>query len=166
MFAMATGQEKQQTAMKVFIQAQRLSCIQPERLGPTCAHAQCSCAAASGCVTAETVWERGPPGSCSPIFPSLLPVLGCCRQPPVLVLLCLPLFTVQNLSLEAWMYWESYRHKRLENRNSASYQGGLWGQRVGILVSIWFSCFWTGTEPNQTKMSANAKIQRSNVKRK
>ena len=36
--------------MKVLIQAQRLSCIQPERLGPTCAHAQGSFAAASGCV--------------------------------------------------------------------------------------------------------------------
>lgn len=48
MFAMATGQQKQQTAMKVFIQAPRLSCTQPERLGPTCAHAQGFFAVASG----------------------------------------------------------------------------------------------------------------------
>ena len=86
--------------MKVFIQALHLSCIQPEGLGPTCAHAQCSFAVASGCVHDWKLVEREG-AACLPlrVFPSLLPVLSFCCQPHV-ALLSAPSFML-CLSLEA-----------------------------------------------------------------
>lgn len=133
MFAMATGQQKQQMAMKVLIQA-RLTPHAPSQRA--CDHL-CPCSAlcwARGCACVG--WGRLYP---TLLFPSLYQGLVSDASP--LLLSFLPPPFVLYLSWEAWMYWEWDWHGGLWNGSSILSQVRFWGQSECIHVSIWFSYF-------------------------
>lgn len=162
MFAMASSQRKQQTAMKVFIQALHLSCIQPEGLGPTCAHAQCSFAVASGCVRDwDLVQREGAACLPLPVFPSLLVGLSSCCQPHF-ALRSAPsfhaVFKLWGLNILGVVLTG-----RAGKWEQCQFSGRVWGTTHVSLWALGFHASWTGTEPQLTKMGGNAKIQRNKV---
>lgn len=74
MFAMATGQQKQQNSNESLHSGSALKAASSQRLGPTCAHAQGSFAAARGCSDWKSVAGGG--GRLS-LIPLCLPFYHC-----------------------------------------------------------------------------------------
>lgn len=152
--------------MKVFIQAQRLSCIQAGRLGPTCAHAQCFLLWPVGvCSRLELCGRgRGPPVSCSPFF---LPFSQCLASAANLTFAFFsdPSF-VLYLSFRGLYVWGiGVDKERLRNGNSTGVRGRFLGTEfMHFCKHLIFILFEQALSQCRTKWVEMQKSKERNVK--